>query len=86
MSTIVIDLPQHPKVGMRFRPDKTDSIGTIVDVRSGGREGTVVTYKFDHEPEVTHTRPWFEVRRLGWALPNKPVQYPKPRAAVTEAA
>jgi hypothetical protein len=64
--TIQTNLPATPHVGLTFRPDTTDSIGTVTKVTSGGR-GPSVTYSYAHEPDVTHTRPWHEVRNLGWA-------------------
>lgn len=66
--SVTIDLPVKPHVGLRFRPDTTDSIGTITHVSQDSRRGPVVAYVFDHEPAQTHSRPWSEVRNLGWAI------------------
>jgi hypothetical protein len=64
--TVATDLPATPRVGLAFRPDTTDSIGTVTKVLPGGRQGPTVQYTYAHEPDVTHTRPWHEVRNLGW--------------------
>ena len=60
-------LPEKPTVGLQFRPDTTDSIGTVLKVGSG-RGGVVVTYSYSHAPEVEHSRPYSELRRLGWPV------------------
>lgn len=61
------NLPDNPTVGLTFRPDTTDSIGTVLKVTKD-RHGWFVKYSYDHDPEVTYGRPWHEVRNLGWAV------------------
>ncbi|WP_323986252.1 hypothetical protein [Microbacterium plantarum] len=61
--SVAITLPEVPVVGLQFRPDKTDSIGTVT-----AKRGASVEYTFAHAPEVVHTRPWHEVRRISWAV------------------
>jgi hypothetical protein len=56
------DLPSAPRVGLTFRPDTTDSVGTILEVRGGQ-----VTYSYSHDPQTKHTRSYSDIRNLGWA-------------------
>lgn len=65
--SVQTDLPAAPHVGLTFRPDTTDSIGTITKVQPGGRQGPTVFYAYEHAPAVVYSRPWHEVRNLGWA-------------------
>lgn len=67
----VPSLPVAPHVGLTFRPDTTDSVGTVLGVtpkRVKGRVVHDVTYSYAHEPEVTYSRPYSEVRAMAWPL------------------
>jgi hypothetical protein len=64
---IPTNLPEAPTVGLTFRPDTTDSIGTVKKVTKD-RRGWFVEYSYEHAPAVTYGRPWAEVRNLGWAV------------------
>lgn len=59
--TVKTDLPVKPFIGLAFRPDGTNSVATIKRI-----DKKDVTYTFAHDPNVYHTRPYAEVRHLGW--------------------
>lgn len=58
---IKTDLPVKPRIGLQFRPDGTNSVGTILSINK--RE---VTYSYDHDPSATYSAPYSDVRNLGW--------------------
>ncbi|UJQ86492.1 hypothetical protein SEA_DESIREEROSE_1 [Microbacterium phage DesireeRose] len=67
-------LPGTPHIGLDFRPDTTDSIGTVTNVETKPGKGRnakpvhTVTYHYAHAPEKTYTRNYEEVRSMAWPI------------------
>lgn len=61
--SVKTDLPNTPALGIKFRPDTTDSVGVVTKILHGAQ----VTYHYEHAPRVEYTRPWREVQRIAWA-------------------